>query len=228
MQSLATYRPPWWKQLSRRVRRVFQLKTIYRSQELRWFFTSPDTGIQHWFASHGRNLKDAPPRTDIYFYLPENNHRSIKLREGNMELKRRASSPKAVQISRTNAGLLESWEKLIGKQIPDKILNGIDNSSSYFRVRMLKQRIVVKVVRKEDATYELYDLLAHTTYGCQLEYTKLEVEGQTWYTFAAEWYGDANPADYAEFLSNMLQHSHLPLTHSMAYPAFIRSIMVEK
>ncbi|RAJ87985.1 hypothetical protein CLV59_101750 [Chitinophaga dinghuensis] len=228
MQTLATYRQPLWQQITRRMRRMFQLKTVYRSQELRWFFTAPDSGIQHWFSSHGRNLKDVPARTDIYFYLPENNHRSIKLRDGNMELKRRCSSPKAVQISPVAAGLLESWEKLIGKQIPVKILNDIDNSNNYFRIRIQKQRVGVKVVRKENATYELYDLFAQTEDGCQLEYTKLEVEGQTWYTFAAEWFGNAIPGEYAEFLSNMLHTSHLPLNHSMAYPAFIRSIMVDK
>ncbi|WP_291912409.1 hypothetical protein [Chitinophaga sp. CB10] len=227
MQTLDTYRIPWWRKSQLRIRRLFQPPSIYRSQELRWFFTKDVPGINQWFAQQGKMLSDAVPRTDIYFYLPSMDHRSIKLREGNMELKRRVTPAAMVSLSPTVQGLLEGWEKLAGKEIPNRVLDDVNTNNSYLRVRVHKKRVGVKVIRNGATGYELHDISQKLDNGCQLEYTAVEIQDKNYFTFGIEWFGEADPGYYAEYVSGIVKDCNLPATNSLSYPMFLKQVMMD-
>ncbi|MBV7529151.1 hypothetical protein [Chitinophaga sp. sic0106] len=227
MQTLDTYRLSWWRSTQLRIRRFFQLKSIYRSQEIRWFFTKDDPGINTWFMQQGKSLGEAVPRTDTYFYLPHMDHSSIKLREGNMELKRRVTPAEIVSLSSTVQGLIESWEKLIGKDIPNRVLDDVNTNNSYLRVRIHKRRIGVKVTRNGTTDYTVHDISQKIESGCQIEYTAVEIQEKQYFTFGIEWFGRADPREYAGYIGNVVADCNLPATNSLTYPMFIKQIMMD-
>ncbi|SHL24528.1 hypothetical protein SAMN05444266_102583 [Chitinophaga jiangningensis] len=227
MQTLDTYRIPWWRKTLLFLRRFFQPKSIYRSQEIRWFFTKDDPGINAWFAQQGKLPSDAVPRTDTYFYLPNMDHSSIKLREGNMELKRRVTPAEMVRLSATVQGIIESWEKLTGKEIPNRVLDDVNTNNNYLRVRVHKRRTGVKVTRNGTADFNVFDISQKLESGCQIEYTALEIQDKQFFTFGIEWFGEAAPQEYAEYLTGVVAECNLPATNSLSYPMFIKQIMMD-
>lgn len=59
--------------------------------------------------------------------------------------------------------------------------------------------------------------------GCQIEYTKVEVNGKIWYSFAVEWFGDKQIPLDDKYLDSILDVTELNVGDSMGYGEFLNA-----
>src|SRR5688572_14115741 len=84
---------------------------MYKSKEIRWFIKKKNEGILRWFSDQGKVFSKAHSRTDFYLPIPGKANISVKLREGNVEIKQRQSEQEKYHLTKSAVGYLEDWVK---------------------------------------------------------------------------------------------------------------------
>ena len=159
------------------------------SAELRWFCRGhPPAGLTDWFRSG-----DVPPtceatRDDLYLSLPGCDNLGIKLRQGNVELKRLSRRGGMERLRADVPGRVEEWIKwsfpLAEESSTDAVLAEGDRAwLKVTKTRMLRKYEVtgteVRVVNGASRVAE----------GCNLELTTLVISGEAWWTLGFEAFG---------------------------------------
>lgn len=142
---------------------------MYKSKEIRWFKDSSDKAIQNRFASQGQTFENTEPRTD--YYLPLDKHDlTIKLREGNIEIKHRVDKTTKSKQTENAKGKFETWANwCFYTNKVDKLTKAILGSNPNNRPETIKTRIGVKVTEDYHGDLQILPLKAFTDFGCQIE-----------------------------------------------------------
>ncbi|MBP6237491.1 MAG: hypothetical protein KA536_15185 [Saprospiraceae bacterium] len=197
---------------------------MYKSKEIRWFKDSSDQAILDWFASGEQTFNDTESRTDYYLPLDKDDI-SVKLREGNIEIKHRIGETTKGKLTEATGGVFEHWIKWsFNADKADKLSQIIVSSNPHGWTETIKTRIGVKVTEDTDGVFQVLPIKSFVDFGCQIEYTQLQINGKTSYTFAFEWFGEKELKLPDYLLAEILSHSQLKIEDSMGYGKYIRII----
>jgi len=194
---------------------------MYKSKEIRWFKDSSDKAILNWFAGHEQTFKNTSLRTD--YYLPLNKEDvTVKLREGNIEIKQRIGEPVKGSVGPNAIGIFENWIKWsFNANKTDKLSQEIISHNLYNWIETVKTRIGVKITEDKSGNVQIVPIKAFVEFGCQIEYTMLMLSGKTIYTFGLEWFGEKEIQLPEKFMQEILNHTQLNLQDSMGYGVFL-------
>lgn len=194
---------------------------MFKSKEIRWFHEEPKKTILNWFAQKGKSFENTDSRSD--FYLPVQNEKGIgiKLREGNIEVKHRVSEPEQGKLSPQAEGFFEHYLKWsFDSSQEDSLSREIIKQQKYNWVEVKKERMGFKLKERNEDT-ELVNMETYLDYGCQLEYTRISLQGNTCYSFALEWFGEKEIPIPDKFWRDILGSEKLKKKNSMGYADFI-------
>ena len=199
---------------------------MYASTEIRWFFEKENDQIIDWFARKGISYQSIRKRTDHYLRYGQEDI-GIKLREGRVEVKCRTSVPEERAVGSRADGYLESWTKWsfgITRQDPwaEKIINLQIGKNEWITVD--KWRLGVKRTYDEKGALIFRNISDNVPSACQIEFTRLLVNGSTYFTFGIEWYGETFVPLGAPALDGILGDSVFSHDQSMGYAAFLMKI----
>jgi hypothetical protein len=197
---------------------------MYKSKEIRWFNNGSDEAILDWFASQGQSFENTEPRTDYYLPLDKDDL-TVKLREGNIEIKQRIGEAAKGMLTEATEGVFEHWIKWsFNVDKADKFSLAIVSSNPHDWTETIKTRIGVKVTENANGDLQIIPIKSFVDFGCQIEYTLLQIKGKTIYTYALEWFGEKELHLPPELLSETLSHAHLDFGDSMGYGEYLRKL----
>jgi hypothetical protein len=215
------------------------------SFEIRWFFKVAPPALTQWF---GQKVKDfqftsaIPSRVDFYLPLPASKGMSVKLREGNIEIKQLIKNFGRRQFGIPKIeGKKEHWVKWsFDLNDVDSLAQEIIKTKKYNWLEVPKERFGFKYHfqgRKKAVQVGIKDRIPE---GCQVEFTRILVKGKEYYSFGLEAFSESshekeNFAKGAELAFYDLTHwnmvvgkpipeVNLPLEKSMGYPEFLEGI----
>jgi len=189
-------------------------------KEIRWFTERENTHILEWFKTYNQEFDGKKTRTDFYLSQNLSESISIKLREGDLEIKKRNGKGKLTTLSKNCVGYVELWEKWDFNSRKNEDYKNITSNKDGQWIPIEKERLSVKF--KNDAgKWKEVDSDKTISSGCQVEYTKVNCRGQVWYSFLLEWFGQEFlqlPDGYIEQLTG---NSIFDPGNSYGYPAFL-------
>lgn len=195
---------------------------MYKSKEIRWFFKENNTTITKWLSKQGKELSKTQPRTDYYLPIAGKEDISVKLREGNVEIKQRHGQQVLHDLTKYASGYLEDWIKWsfdVGDN--DALAKSIIKGKKYNWIEVHKYRIGVKITANPDDSHSIHDIRDFIPSGCQIEYTRLMIEGNERYTFGLEWFGDEYVELDTKLIEDVLGDTKLESKDSMGYAQFL-------
>jgi hypothetical protein len=217
------------------------------SQEVWWFFDGTATqheSLKRWFETivpipqrpgvgplvwQGR-LDDQP---DVYLLVPGSDDMGIKWREGELQMKGRASSLGTQVFCGRHQGVVERWIKWSYTHMPAAYhrLFPAEQESGLVTAAVRKTRALRKV-RLDTLTGQMQEVDAKTFVdrGLGIELTDLEAVGKAYCSLAFEAFPDdsAMSAAFTEVVEAFLDGLTavaLAAAHSRSYPAFLGSVM---
>ncbi|SDL34227.1 hypothetical protein [Kriegella aquimaris] len=191
---------------------------MFKTKEIRWFFKEANKPIKMWFES--LELGSPDKREDIYLSL-KNDSLSVKLRGREIEVKQRIGVRSKGCLNSNAWGSFENWIKWsFEADTNDKLLSKVIQGKYERWISISKERMAVQITKSNGNT-RLFSSSQIVEEGCQLEYSKLSVQGETWYTFGLEWFGATCIELNSSLISKILCDSELNLNQSMGYPAFL-------
>src|SRR5688572_15453386 len=194
---------------------------MYKSKEIRWFKNNLDKSILDWFSKSGQTFENTSPRTD--FYLPlEKDDITVKLREGNIEIKHRIGDVIKGNLTTNAEGIFENYVKWsFTADKADELSQQITETNHYNWTEIKKTRIGVKLIRDSDGKLKTLPIKTIVDWGCQVEYTYLIIDGKAYYTFALEWFGDKQLELDSKLPYDILDATRFDISASMGYGGFL-------
>jgi hypothetical protein len=164
------------------------------TDEIRWFFPGLIPGaVVDWFRD-GAPIAPAPKRTDIYLPLPSNLALGIKLREERLEIKTRASLPRAVSYSQGIAGHAARWKKESYRtQLSAELERRLADPSA---LHVVKERHLRKFSLQDGSVAEI-STGEFPALGCLFEITQLWLDDRPSWTLALEAFGTSEALEGA-------------------------------
>jgi hypothetical protein len=164
---------------------------MYLTAEVRWFYWgAAPRAVLDWLGQCS-NLPDAqPPRTDHYLRLPGNVSLGIKLREGQIEVKRRLRQRGTAHFGENVVGVVEHWRKWsfpISAPEPDSG-NWLTPVSSWIAVD--KARRLRRFRLASDGTVSQVTLDRMPERGCEFELSEVRAGGGRWWSVCFEAFGE--------------------------------------
>ncbi len=174
------------------------------SVEVRWFFEGVVPGeIERWFARGGL-ASTATPREDHYLLFPASLGLNVKLREGRLEIKSLVKALGARSLPPDTAGNVQMWEKRSGEDAALKEFERLRSSAPHLWIAVRKERTLRKFSRDGGSIKEVAAARTFLSEGCNVELTKIAVNGAEYWSFALEAYGD--PSRVEESLMRVAAH----------------------
>ncbi|MDN3669076.1 hypothetical protein QWY93_07030 [Echinicola jeungdonensis] len=195
---------------------------MFRSKEIRWFSKEKHPEIVQWFSSQGLTLEGVSSRTDFYLPLPDKHDINVKLREGNIEIKHRLGEREKGKLTSKALGYFEDWVKWSFNAVNnDPLTKAIIQDKKYNWIPVHKTRMGMKVVKGQDGHCQLVPMDQFPPFGCQVEYTRIQVFRKTWFTFGLEWFGEKDLNLDTSLVQEILGESQLEEMDNMGYPEFL-------
>lgn len=210
------------------------------SSEIRWFFeTLAEAGkIETWFNQNGQFLVGKWQRADIYLWQDGLKNHSLKIREGKVEVKILQENRGGVELILANSGNINNWVKysfaLNESDEENKTLlqrfSGATAHKDLNWIKVDKERLLLKyAVDYKNNTITKIESNAWPEEGCGVELTKIEVNGQVYYTFGLEAFSKNNRENQNlnKVLTQILEEIniyHLQKNASHSYPGFLASL----
>lgn len=196
---------------------------MYKSKEIRWFSKTEDPGISKWFETHAYIFENTTPRTDYYLLLKDQKNTGIKLREGNIEIKQLISRSDKEKLVKKVKGYFEHYIKWSFNSAEDDLLmQQVIEEEKFNWIAVRKERIGYKLKENENGSIIKVKLDEFPDFGCQVEYTRLKIKEEIWYTLALEWFGDEELQFDLSILNQMLSENKLKAKKSMGYAEFLQ------
>lgn len=183
------------------------------TREIRWFLPRPMRKVDAWFASMGKPLENGERRTDTYLYLPFTTSLGLKLREGQLEPKKRIAERELGTLGTTAEGYYESWVKWSFSLEQESAL---DAYSKDHWLNVEKTRTTLYVY-DADGTSFLHASPPSSGGGCQIEYARVVLNGKEWYSYCLEWFGGSTIA-MDELSDTIVDSLELKTEDSFSYP----------
>ena len=198
---------------------------MYKSREVRWFFKEENKQLSDWFNSKGLYFLNTGPRTDYYYNLVSGEDSGIKLREGKIEYKHRVGASELNTLHHNCKGYFENWVKWsFNVDSPDTEQKGIlGKEFSDIWTPVYKERVAIKIYNTDQGESLTVNLNQYLGEGCQMEYTRVIVWEQEWFTFGLEWFGNKQIPLHPKLLESVLGNVQLKKKYSMGYPHFLAS-----
>ena len=177
--------------------------TTYRSAEVRWFGRGEiPPPVEAWFAGLGAR-PETETRTDRYL-APTSDALGVKLREGQVEAKRRQSTLDRLAVGET-AATVELWAKWS------------------FPLAEPVEEIGDDWVAVTKSRRQRHAEPAGEAGECALELSRLAVDGQAWWSVCLEATGPDPAAALADAAGRWLAGAPpLPASEARGYPAWLR------
>ncbi len=148
---------------------------MFHSGEIRWYFDeSLPEDIRSWFGSKGDG-KQEPSRTDQYLLLPHCNNTSVKLREGNLEVKANTRRPESVTYTNGVSGYRDAWVKWSCKADDVDALRTMVGATGDNWASVRKSRYLRKYSLDSGSPVEVDAATARPERGCQIEISSISV-----------------------------------------------------
>lgn len=201
-------------------------RKMFRSKEIRWFSVKESKDIIQWFASQGNSFDTAGSRIDHYLPHLRNDGIGFKLREGNVELKHLTSKPEKARISPSAEGFMERYIKWsFNTAENDELSEKIIRENEYGWIEVKKERMGIKIRESEAGNRNWVDIAEEIPNGCQLEYTRIEInDKEAYYTFGLEWFGEPEIELEPAFIAEILGDTEFNFEESMGYAEFLNNL----
>ncbi|PTX42869.1 hypothetical protein C8P64_1391 [Christiangramia gaetbulicola] len=195
---------------------------MYNSKEIRWFYKTEPESIRNWFEENGYIFENTEARTDYYLPLKDKNDLSIKLRENNIEVKQRTGRSENADLTDSIQGYFEDYTKWsFSSAEDDSLFHEITEKEKFSWLPVKKERIGFKLKKDDHDKIVRVALEEFPPYGCQLEYTRVKVKDEIWYSFALEWFGDQELEFDLSILDEIIGEHKLEASDSMGYAEFL-------
>jgi hypothetical protein len=208
------------------------------SLEMRWFFKNDvPKAVRQWFEQSGRlggpvSEAERDRRPDLYFLAGGDTSFGLKLRSGDLELKKRQSSKDVLFAAGRMSGRAEVWNKWGWSHRNDTgqtvFASFDDNQLKGARLPVLKDRAQRKFKLGEKGEFLATSLRTRLDVGCLVELTSLTVVGKQFWTVAVELFGleDVNELQrFADWVFQDYPGTPLHLGESYSYPAWLLSLV---
>lgn len=194
--------------------------------EIRWFKKGKIPQVLlDWIQSNEGIYEDQSPRTDVYLIIDSVPTIGIKVREGRMEIKKKLSTVESFSIEAIS-GYPETWIKWSSKTADDvkEDYPLLQDKDQWIQIQ--KKRTLRKFEVSASGQLLPFPETFYPEVGIAIEVSDLEVNDQSWWTFALECFGpqDRVLADLKTVIPTLLTNfPPIELTKdlSMAYPEWI-------
>ncbi|MCB7480460.1 hypothetical protein [Christiangramia sediminis] len=195
---------------------------MYKSKEIRWFSRTEDQSISRWFEENGFTFENSDARTDYYLPLQNQNGIGIKLREGYIEIKQLISRSDREKLAPSVKGYFEHYIKWsFTSAEEDPLFDEIIKEEKYSWLAVRKERIGFKLKENQNGSIIRVKMDEYPDFGCQVEYTRLKVKDELWYTLGLEWFGEKELKFDFSLLNKIFGDQQLEEENSMGYSAFL-------
>lgn len=199
---------------------------MFKSREIRWFYPTELKSVEKWFMDNGYTFENADPRTDYYLPLKNQDDIGIKLREGNVEIKQRIARTKKENISELANGYFENYIKWsFSSAEKDPLFQEIIEGEKFNWLWVRKERIGYKLKENQNGSIIRVKLDEFPEFGCQVEYTRIKIKEELWYTLCLEWFGEKEIEIDLSILDEMLGDQELKASNSMGYAEFLKNFV---
>lgn len=188
------------------------------TKEIRWFFRDENESVQKWLDDQ-KNKSILKSEDKHLFFKCED--MGITIKNEQLEIKRRLGI-KSTNCLATNAwGFTEHWNTWTfpvkdNLGILTEILEGEHpNWISFHKTSYSIQ------LKKDGNTIKPAPMSMDLDNGYIMEYTKILVEDDTWYTMSFTSFGEFQFSIEASFMKSLLGNTQLSMKESMSYPIFI-------
>ena len=195
---------------------------MYNTREIRWFTPKENKSISQWFNNRGLFFSEVEKRTDMYLVIPGNEEVNIKLREGNIEIKTRTGKPESSHLIPGMEMLVEKWVKWSFTTRKDDELSQKIIENKYNWLAVDKTRLGVILGQDDQYSEKFYDIGKSLPDGCQIEYTRIKVKNQQWFSFNLEFFGENPPVLKSDTLIEITGKVPLNPECCMGYPRFLQ------
>ncbi len=198
---------------------------MYKTKEIRWFFKKQNQSIETWFET--LPFDSFEKREDIYLCLGKDDV-GVKLRDGNIEIKHLIGTRSRGCLETKAWGYFEDWVKwsFVADSGQEILMNITDGKRK--RWLSVKKERQAGQLTMEDGAISIKPNHVSLKYGCQIEYCSIQVNGEQWYTFGLEWFGNRGLELDASLLHTILGKTTLKMNQSMGYPAFLSKLKNHK
>lgn len=199
---------------------------MFKSREIRWFYPTELKSVEKWFMDNGYTFENADPRTDYYLPLKNQDDIGIKLREGNVEIKQRIARTKKENISELANGYFENYIKWsFSSAEKDPLFQEIIEGEKFNWLGVRKERIGYKLKENQNGSIIRVKMDEFPEYGCQVEYTRIKIKEELWYSLCLEWFGEKEIEIDLSILDEMLGDQELKASNSMGYAEFLKNFV---
>lgn len=199
---------------------------MFKSREIRWFYPTELKSVEKWFMDNGYTFENADPRTDYYLPLKNQDDIGIKLREGNVEIKQRIARTKKENISELANGYFENYIKWsFSSAERDPLFQEIIEGEKFNWLGVRKERIGYKLKENQNGSIIRVKMDEFPEYGCQVEYTRIKIKEELWYSLCLEWFGEKEIEIDLSILDEMLGDQELKASNSMGYAEFLKNFV---
>ncbi|MEB3179709.1 MAG: hypothetical protein VKL59_11835 [Nostocaceae cyanobacterium] len=213
---------------------------MFKSCELRWFYPGrvPEA-MDSWFQQNCLSdaLKPPESREDVYLWAPGCDYMGIKLRQGRLEVKWRQAELGILRFGEYVEGKAERWTKWICEDYTQQSFQPAKVSGNPIWVNVQKVRYAqlyeLETLNFGSVHPSIPQPVLRTEYvenGCSVELTHLVIQGNPWWTFAFEAFGEESClVDNIEAVANLVFHNDCALrlqpSDSCSYPSWLNVSM---
>lgn len=197
------------------------------TSEVRWFYPGliPQP-VRMWFMAGDAQPYVEMPRIDRYLIIEDSDALGVKFRQGRIDLKQRYDGEWTLSFNESVAGMVECWRKWsFGLAEAGNDVAMLQASGAWVAVK--KQRVMRDYAVKPDGTLIAMPGMITPPRGCSVELSRVDVEGDPWWSLCFEANGDAD--DLAEILEVAARHVfreepgfQFTPTSSYGYPRWLR------
>jgi hypothetical protein len=152
-----------------------------------------------------------------------NENIGVKLREGKIEVKHRIGSRAKGCLNSNVWGYYDDfikWSFDVGET--DTLLSEILAGEFESWIPVRKKRMLVQLT-EEKGKIIAKSISSDVPFGCQVEYSQIQIHTEKWHTFGLEWFGKRYLKLDVETVSEIFGDAKLHMGQSQGYAAFLQN-----
>jgi len=192
---------------------------MHRTKEIRWFFGPQNKTIKKWFDS--LDFDPLEVTTDRYLKV-DTTSVGIKTRDDSIDVKQRIGNRAKGCLNMNLWGYYEEFVKWsFEANSQDALFNRVMADDYNDWLSITKNRSIAQLTR-ESGEIVVKPKSSHVAIGCQVEYSRLEINGQQHHTFGLEWFGEQLLTLDKSIIVEILGDTKLHMGKSHSYPSFLQ------